>query len=739
MRYANRLYWLAVGIPFALIVFFEIAAPHALAPLRDLVFDSYQRLSPRQWDADAPVRIIDIDDASLTRIGQWPWPRTRMAQLVDKLSAMGAAVVAFDIALAEGDRTSPDQILSLLPPSAARDAVARDIVDLPTNDAVFAAAIAGKPVVLGAIATASPLTITLPQKHGWVTAGDDPAQFVPRFASAVLPLPDFAAQASGIGMLNWLPDRDQTIRRVPVLLGVGGKLALGLAAEALRVAQGVDTVIVKSSNASGETAFGAATGVNAVKIGQFVIDTGSSGDVRVRFSAHEPRRFVPAWQILADEIKPDEIEGRIFFIGSSAAGLLDQRTTPIDATIPGVEVHAQLVEHIIAGGQLSRPDWALGAEAALAILSCVIFMVFLPRTPAIILGLLGAGVVAVLVGGSWYLFHQGGILVDPVVPSASGGVIYLAGLSCLYWQEQAQKRQVRSAFERFVAPAVVERLAGDPSRLVLGGENRTLTLMFCDLRSFTTLSEGMSAQELTRFMNDYLTPMTDLVLDHNGTVDKYMGDAIMAFWNAPLDDDKHAINAGRTALLMIDRLAELNQRWQAQASAQGRHFPIARFGIGLNTGECCVGNLGSTRRFDYSAIGDEVNVASRLEGATKYLGVDLLAAETTHDLAPDLPWIEVDLVRLKGKVQATRLFTLMGSEEEAARGDFAAYRLAHHEVLDAYRERRFEAVIDKANAARALAPLRLAGLYDVYSKRATALLLAPPPADWDGSTTMDDK
>lgn len=738
MLKGTRLYWLAVGIPFLAVMLFGVAAPQALAPLRNLVFDSYQRLSPRPFDPEAPVRIIDIDDESLAKIGQWPWPRTKFAELVEKLSRQGAAAIAFDIAFAEPDHANPGEILKLLPPSVAREALARNIEHLLSNDQVLADEIAGKPVVLGAVA-ANVAPQGFPQKYGWVTAGDDPALFVKRFPSAVLPLPELTKAAAGIGFLNWLPDEDQTIRRVPLLLSAAGKLNLGLAGEALRVAQGVNTVIIKSSNASGETAFGAQTGINAVKIGQFAIATGPEGEVRVRFSAHEPRRFVPAWKVLAGGIANEDIEGRILFIGSSAAGLLDQRTTPVDPTVPGVEVHAQLIEHIVSGGQLSRPDWALGAEAVLAVGVCLIFMFFLPRVPPVALGLLGAGAVVFLVGGSWYLFTQNGLLLDPVVPSGSGGIIFLSGLSCLYWQEQAQKRQVRSAFERFVAPAVVERLAGDPSRLVLGGENRVITLMFCDLRSFTTLSEGMTAQDLTRFMNEYLTPMTDLVLDHNGTVDKYMGDAIMAFWNAPLDDSEHGLNAARTALHMIDRLAALNRFWQERAMAQGKHFPIARFGIGLNTGECCVGNLGSARRFDYSAIGDEVNVASRLEGATKYLGIDLLAAETTRDLAPSLPWLEVDIVRLKGKLQPTRLFTLAGSEAEVASGGFQDYKRAHADVLIAYREREFGAVQEKAEAARALAPARLTGLYDVYIKRAKAMIATPPPVDWDGSTTMDEK
>ena len=739
----RRSYWLSVVAPLVGVTALAFLAPAPLDSLRNLVFDSYQRAEPRQWDASLPVRIVDIDDASLASIGQWPWPRSRMAELVDRLTEAGAAVVVFDIVFAEPDRTNIDAVLSLLPASATRDQLARELSGLPSSDDRLAQAMAGKPVVLGATGTGSAAGAAFPMKQGVAKAGDDPLPFLLPFPSVIAPLKPLSDAAAGIGLFNWLPDHDQVIRRVPLISRVGTTIAPSLAVETLRVAQGASTLVIRSSNASGETAFGSHTGVNTIKIGQFQVATGPQGDLRVKFSRHEPGRFISALKIF--EGKPDapapdaDVNGAIVFVGTSAPGLLDQRATPIDASVPGVEVHAQVVEHILAGGALTRPDWAAGAEIVGTVLICLLFIGLLPIVSPLVLAVLGAGFVGALAGLSWFLFSSHDLLIDPVVPSLSCGLVYLSGVMNLYWTEQSQKRQVRQAFERFVAPAVVERLANNPQRLVLGGELRPLTLLFCDLRDFTALSEGLDAQRLTHFMNEYLTPMTDIVLDHNGTVDKYMGDAIMAFWNAPLDDAQHAARAVTTVLAMIEALVALNARWQAEAAAEGRSFPIVRAGFGLNTGDCCVGNLGSTRRFDYSAIGDDVNIASRVEGATKYLGLDFLATEPTVALAPDFAWLDADQLTLKGKQQATRVFTAAGDAAFAKTPDFAALRSAHDEMLAAWRGRDFATVARLAGSARDLAPARLHGLYSIYAARAEVFVGAPPPDDWTGGTALEDK
>jgi adenylate cyclase len=434
----------------------------------------------------------------------------------------------------------------------------------------------------------------------------------------------------------------------------------------------------------------------------------------------------------------DELEGRIVLVGTSAAGLLDQRATPLDRLVPGVEVHAQLIENIVAGIDLARPDWAAGAELAAALflgLGVATAACLLAPLPGALFGLVAVAALFAL-GGWAFLVH--GVLVDPLFPSLSASAVFLCAVTEQTRHEQRQKRQVKEAFGRFVAPAVVARLAESPDKLVLGGENRTLTLMFCDLRDFTSLSEGLDAAGIISFMNDYLTPMTDLILDNDGTVDKYMGDAIMAFWNAPLDEPRHAEKAVLTALAMTGALVAFNSRRAKVNAAAGRPHRDAQFGVGLNTGLCSVGNLGSVRRFDYSAIGDPVNVASRLEGLTKFFGLQILAAEETRDDAPDLAWLEIDRVRVKGRSTPTRLFTVAGDSAFARTEAFAGWRLRHLEMLATYRSREFAHAAESATELAAAYPV-LEAFYRKFRGFCRDLEASPPPADWDGVRNMLEK
>ena len=327
-----------------------------------------------------------------------------------------------------------------------------------------------------------------------------------------------------------------------------------------------------------------------------------------------------------------------------------------------------------------------------------------------------AAVVCAIVAVSWFAFARGGLLIDPTYPAFSAAAVYFTGVSTLYAVKRHQEREIRAAFGRFVSPAVVARLAEMPGALELGGLQRELTLLFCDIRSFTTISEGFNASELTHFLNQYLTPMTDAILDAAGTVDKYMGDAIVAFWNAPLDDPDHARHAVGAALAMRGRSSTLNEGWRKRAEAEERSFKPVRFGIGLNSGECCVGNLGSLRRFDYSAIGDEVNVASRLEGACKIFEVDIIGSETTRAEAPDFAWLEIDSVLVKGKTRPVGLYALAGDAALAESEEFEHLSRIHSAMLTAYRSRDFRSA---ATMAKEAAPAR--------RRRPRPLFIQPAP------------
>ncbi len=636
----------------------------------------------------------------MRRLGQWPWPRTRLAEIVERLKSAGAASIAFDVMFAEPDRMSLEELVKSMSESTLRTRVQEAAVGAPTNDQVFAAAVANAPVVLGVILTPRGEASEVPQRFGVAVAGDDPVPFLTSFPRVIRPVSDLVASAAGFGALNWAPRRDQIVRQAPVMMALAGKMQPTLAAEALRVAQGASTFVVRMHNASGEVSFGAGTGVNSVRIGAVEVATSGDSEVRVRYSTTQPGRFIPAWRLLAGEVPDDQIDGRIILIGTSAAGLVDLRATPVDAVAPGVEVHAQLLENIILGEKLVRPDWAPGAELTLALIFAAAMALALPRLKPVAAALFGAAFALLIGAGSWFAFRQAGVLLDPVPALGLPAVAYLSGTVTMLWEAQNQRRQVREAFGRFVSPDVVAQIAEAPDKLVLGGETRELTLMFCDLRDFTSMSEGLDAQGVTRFMNDYLTPLTDEVLAHRGTVDKYMGDAIMAFWNAPLDNPRHAADACDAALAMIEALKAFNAARAAKMDPA--RFKPARFGIGIATGDCSVGNLGSVRRFDYSAIGDPVNLASRIEGITKFYGMQLLLADNTLQLAGSYAALLVDEVRVKGRTGVTQLYTLLGGPDVAASEGFAGWRGLHEAWLAAYRAGDLDAA---RAAAKAILPL----------------------------------
>ncbi|MFN0044337.1 MAG: CHASE2 domain-containing protein, partial [Alphaproteobacteria bacterium] len=564
-------------------------------------------------------------------------------------------------------------------------------------------------------------------------AGDDPRPFVPAYRGAVLNLPALEAAAEGNGSLNGLPERDGVIRRTPLVLRMGDELLPSLGAEALRVAQGERTFVIKASGASGVESFGESTGISRIKIGQFAVPTDENGRVWIYYSGFQPERFIPAWKIFEPDFDPALVEGRILFIGTSAAGLKDLRITPLDPAAAGVEIYVELLEQIFSGEYLSRPDFALGVEVVYLLGIGLVLIVLLPRVGARWCGALGVAAVGFAVGASWIAFDHWRWLFDPVYPSLVIIVVYVVETGLIFLRTESERRWVRGAFARYISPAVVNRLAEHPERLALGGEMRNMTILFCDIRDFTARSEKLDAHGVTRFINRYLTPMSEVVLAHQGTIDKYIGDCIMAFWNAPLDDPAHARNASRAATAMRAELARLNAIWAGEARAAGRLFDPVRVGIGLNTGMCCVGNMGSDQRFDYSVLGDDVNLASRLEGQSKIYGVDIVISETTRAEAPGEPALELDLIRVKGKTKPVRVFTLLGAAEAEA---LAA---PHAAMLGAYRAGDWGAAEAALVHCRAAAPSSLASLYTLYAERISAYRAAPPPADWDGAYTATEK
>jgi adenylate cyclase len=416
-------------------------------------------------------------------------------------------------------------------------------------------------------------------------------------------------------------------------------------------------------------------------------------------------------------------------VGASAKGLQDLHPTPLQPDTPGTEIHAQLIEQVLQGSYLARPDWASGAEAFFTLVIGLILVAVIPRTSALASGATGLIAMIAAVCASWYAFTHLRLLFDPVYPMVVLGAVYVGTTLLSHRQTERRQREIRQAFSRYMSPHMVAELAKHPEKLKLGGEIKLITIMFCDIRGFTTLSEGLTAHELGQLINDFLTPMTEVITNHQGTIDKYIGDCIMAFWNAPLDDPDHAKNAVAAANDMRKRLVELNREWAAAGRRQ------IHIGIGINTGECCVGNFGSQQRFDYSLLGDPVNLSSRLEGLTKQYHVDFIIGEDTAELLEDRAnLIELDLVAVKGRNKPTRIFTMPSEPIEAAE-----FNARHEALLAAYRRRDWNAALGMLDDPRLRKEPGMAAVYDVFRERIAELQVDSLPEDWDGVYVAHEK
>lgn len=695
----SRIQVLLTAVLLVLAVLLRIADPAPVARLRLSIFDQYLDLAPRRPNPEYPVKIVDIDEASLSRLGQWPWSRTKLAEIVTRLKDAGAAVIALDLILAEPDRLSPDAFAREFAQSPELSALADRAKDLPTNDARLAGAIANAPVVLGFTGDLAASTPGSTARAGIAFAGDDPNEFAPRFPGAVSSLPILAERAAGLGAVNWLPERDQIVRRVPLIFSIGGQLRPSLSLEAIRVAVGASTVMIKSSGGSGITAFGERTGIELVRAGDIVMPTDSTGQLWLNFTRSDPKRYIPAYRVLDGTFAKEDIADRIIFVGSSAAGLLDLRATPLEASIPGVEIHAQAVEQMMSGEHLQRPAYATGVELVFMVVSGIGLVWLIRKAGPVRAALVGAGSILAVTLLSWLAYTHAGQLFDPVYPALAMTSLYLASSLVTYIKTETEREQVRTAMGQYVPPAVVDRIV-DEGGLKLGGETREVTVLFADVRGFSRISEGLTPEQLIDFVNTLFSPLTDIIYEEGGTVDKYMGDAVMAFWNAPLDLPDHAERAARTALRMQAELKRINSVLAEDAEARGAKPVEARLGIGINTGECVVGNVGSDQKKNYSILGDVVNVAARLEEATKTYGVPIILGERTAAECPRMATIEIDRVPPRGKDRPEKLFALIGDDTTASSDGFAALKAAFAELAPAVSTK------DQAKATPLLARLR---------------------------------
>jgi adenylate cyclase len=719
-------------ILLAALVALRIANPAPLESMRVRTFDFYQTLKPRQATLQ-PAVIVDIDEASLQAFGQWPWPRTLLADLVTKLAKLGSAVVAFDIIFAEPDRMSPaiaaESFRNLDTETRAQ------LMKLPSNDDVLADAMRQTLVVIGesGFHLATPQAGPRPPSVGFAMMGPDPRRYLIGFPGLIRNVPALEQAAAGRGLVTIQSEPDGIVRRIPMVMNAQGALVPAITLEMLRVVTGAGAIRIKTD----------AAGVNSVAIPGLELPTDRNAQLWIHYAPYDPNRYVSAKDVLEDRVPPGRVGRKLVLIGTSAVGLRDIKATPTDPAMSGVEVHAQVLENVLTKSMLVYPTYAIGAELAATVLFGLVIIAIGPILGASMMLALGALVGLGLAAGSWYFFSQQRILIDATFPLLATFLVYLTLIFINYFREQLQRRRIRSAFGQYLSPSLVDKLAHSHETLTLGGEDRNMTIMFSDVRGFTTISEIYKddPQGLTTLMNNFLTPMTNAIIENNGTIDKYIGDAIMAFWNAPLHDPAHEINACSAALEMLARVDRLNEQRQKEAGESGHRFIPLKIGIGLNSGRCVVGNMGSNLRFNYSVLGDCVNLASRLEGQSKSYDVPIIIGSKTAQAARGkFALLELDCITVKGKTEPETIYTILGREDVARSEGFLRVQALFDEMLALYRRQDFAAAGEAIVRCRAAGEgFGLSRLFDIYSRRIEGFQKDAPPSNWNGVFALDSK
>ena len=718
----NRLSVTHVSVGIAILVaLLRLVAPAPLETL-DLKLLDFRHQLRGPLAAGNDVVIVAIDEPSLAEIGRWPWPRTQLAKLVGSLTEAGVSVIGFDVVF---DQPDPGVDLKTLRAAAAAapERPARDLLDVVDNDEQLAAAFrASGRVVLGhffefgtgAKADAGVAEIRFPELSVRTSAGANLAVLREgtRFHSSLALL---VAAAAGAGHINFFPDPDGEYRRVPMAVRVGDRLSPALSLEVLR-RYGVGGPAMMSL---------ARFGVASMRLGEHELPVDEAGELWINYLG-PPRTFpyFSAADVLGGRLPTGGLSGKIALVGFAAAGF-DEVSTPFAPVVPGVEVHATILDNILRGMSLSRPRWVSPVEAALVLL-LGLALGLAPRPLGNASGALTAALIAVAyVWSTQHLFATSGVVLGAVYPL--GGMVFCA-LGVAVFQsvtEEREKRKIREAFSHYLNPEVTELLAREPERLKLGGERREITILFSDIRGFTTISEALAPEALGELLNEYLGAMTDILFRHEGLLDKYIGDAVMAFWGAPVEVEDHAARCCRAALDMLDALPALHGRWHA------RGWPPVHIGVGIDTGEAVVGNFGSAARFNYTAMGDHVNLASRLEGLNKLYGTRVLVSESTRRaIGDEFICREVDRVRVKGKLQPAGVAELLGRREADRDGRLRGLAEGFARALAAYRAQAWgEATV---RLERLVAKYPDDGPIRLYLERCRELVAEPPGEGWDG-------
>ena len=722
-----KINWTTIGkrtlLPFAvLLAFLPLLDPmNIFSDLRLRSFDTFQQLYPREKMQDDPVVLIDIDDESLNRYGQWPWPRNLVAELVNQ--TYYSLTTGFDIVFAEPDRTGSSQLKRTYQSNPSMISALESVQD---HDEIFSRSIEDHgTVVLGLAPNNNGVSEFNQMKSGLVLQGDDPKQFLNQYSGVESNIEILENVSSGLGSMS-IGNNDSIVRTIPTFELIGDQLLPSFPLEVLRVAVGANTYQIKSSNASSEQAFGEATGINHVKLGNLVMPTNPDGSLWIYSTETDNMNIIPAWQILDGVIDPEFFDGKITVVGTSASGLFDLRSSALEKNIPGVTIVAQFIQQIVSGTFLQRPDWVGGLELISGLLLSIVITLAIQRFGPIgglVIFLTGVGSIYI---GSYYLFMDQRFLVDPISPTVICLIAYLVITFFNFLFTELERSKVRTAFSQYLAPAMVDRLAESSESLVLGGETKEMTMLFSDIRGFTGISEQYKddPEGLTQLINKLLSVLSDEILLTEGTIDKYMGDCIMAFWNAPTDQPQHASLAVKAAMEMGRAMQKLNE----ELAAEGKKTMAV--GIGINTGDCVVGNMGSTQRFDYTVLGDTVNLASRLEGQSGEYGFQVIAGADTVKSLSGYEVFELDLLAVKGKTEPVTIYTVFEGDESDIE-DAEAFRAAHQEFLKAYRGQDWDTAMRHIEKYQKEVP-SFNYYYELFSARIKSLQKNPPGPEWTG-------
>ena len=677
--------------------------------------------------------ILDVDEKSLGEIGRWPWNRQVMAEIVGKLfDRHGIAALGFDVVWAERDASSGIDVLDSLARRELKDVASfqaaygrlRSQLDF---DARFAASLNGRPVVLAYYFNSENNAVrvnALPAPVLPKGTFDGRRVTFPQWQGYSGNLPQVLENAAGAGHINPLVDADGVIRSVALIQEYQGAYYESLSLAMVRTLLELQTGAVQQVKPVFPD-----DGVDLewLNVGALEIPVDERAAALVPFRGEKKSfRYVSLADVVKDRVPPGELSKKIALIGTTAPGLQDLRATPVDSVYPGVEIHANLIAGMLDREVKRKPLYMIGAEVIFLLAGGLVLAILIPRLSAFwasVAAGLGGLVIAAF---STLVWTEGGMVLPLAASLLMVAALYAMNMAYGYFVESRSKRQFAELFGQYVPPELVDKMAEDPERYSMAPRSADLTILFSDVRGFTGISEALKPDELREYINEYLTAMSLIIRSrYRGTLDKYIGDAIMAFWGAPMDDARHARNAVLAGLAMQKECAALNARFAA------RGWPALHIGVGVNSGTVRVGDMGSQLRRAYTAMGDAVNVASRLEGRTKYYGVGILVGEATRNLVEDVVFREIDLIKVKGKDAAVRIFEPL----EAAPGQRAA--ALWEEALRAYRGRQWDAAETALQELQRTDPA--SGLYRLYAGRVAEKRRDPPPPGWDGVAVFDEK